>query len=145
MFTSGKKASPHLIRLRNRKINEPGNIPHMDYRYIDTDKIKDMLFDDAGYIKEFCEAGIISFEEFIQDYNQHLLDRNMEYLRKAGHKIRPGALMMGAEEVVEEYEEAKKLLQQDAETAKLETSVNKMNDICTTVQEELSQLAQSLN
>lgn len=117
----------------------------MTYRYIDSGKIKDMLFDDEGYITEFCEAGIKSFEEFIHNYHRHLLDRNMPDLRKAGHKIRPGALMMGAEEVVDEYETAKQLLRQDADKAELKQSVSRMRNICTTVQKELSRLAQSMN
>lgn len=117
----------------------------MNYSYIDADKIKNMLFNDVGYVTEFCEAGIASFDEFINNYQKHLLSRNMPSLRKAGHKIRPGALMMGADEVVEEYETSKSLLRQEANKTELKQSVNRMNDICTSVQEELSWLAQSMN
>lgn len=114
----------------------------MSYRYIDANKIKDMLFDDNDYIIEFCEAGLKSFKEFMESYRCNLLNCDMKELRKAGHKIRPGALMMGAEEVVEEYENAKNLMEQEADQSALVESVNKMNEICTTIQNELSHLAQ---
>ncbi|MGM0546617.1 MAG: Hpt domain-containing protein [Bacteroidota bacterium] len=113
----------------------------MKYTFIDPDKITDMLFHDADYVVEFCEAGVTSFEEFIENYRTHLLDRNMEDLRKAGHKIKPGAQMMGADEVVDEYEHAKTLLNDNADHEKLESSVEKMNDICTTIKNELTHLA----
>jgi hypothetical protein len=115
----------------------------MGYQIIDPEKIENMLFDNAEYVAEFCEAGIISFEEFIENYSIHLMDRNMEDLRKAGHKIKPGAQMMGADEVIEEYENAKKLLNDDATKEALEESVNKMKKMCAIIQDELNRLAES--
>jgi prefoldin subunit 5 len=117
----------------------------MKYHFIDPQKISNMLFDDSEYVIEFCEAGVSSLNEFIENFQNHLLTRNVEDLRKAGHKIKPGVQMMGADEVVEEYEHAKELLDQDAEQDKLTASVDKMNSICSTIQEELAQLAQSQN
>lgn len=117
----------------------------MNYHFIDPDKITDMLFNDMEYVAEFCEAGVSSFDEFIENYRIHLLDRNMGDLRKAGHKIKPGALMMGADEVVEEYENAKSLLRAEAEREKLEKSVEKMSDICSGIKKELLKLAQNHN
>lgn len=117
----------------------------MNYQFITPKKITDMLFDDSEYVIEFCEAGVTSFDEFIENYRIHLLDRNMEELRKAGHKIKPGAQMMGADEVVDEYEHAKKLLNDNAEEKQLEQSVNKMHNICTTIQKELTHLAENQN
>lgn len=114
----------------------------MNYHFIDPEKITDILFNDGEFVVEFCEAGATSFAEFIENYCTHLLDRNMEDLRKAGHKIKPGAQMMGANEVVEEYEKAKSLLRAEADREKLEQSVKKMKEICSTIQNELSQLAQ---
>lgn len=104
-----------------------------------------MLFHDADYVTEFCEAGVSSFNEFIENYRTHLLDRNMEDLRKAGHKIKPGAQMMGANEVVDEYEHAKTLLNNNADSDELESSVEKMSSICSTIQEELTHLAKVQN
>jgi hypothetical protein len=115
----------------------------MKYQFIDADKIIDMLFKDSEYVIEFCEAGVTSFDEFIENYRLHLLDRNMTDLRKAGHKIKPGAQMMGADEVVDEYEHAKSLLNDDADNKKLEKSVDKMRSICSTIQDELTHLANS--
>ncbi|PAU94044.1 taurine dioxygenase [Aliifodinibius salipaludis] len=100
-----------------------------------------MLFNDSEYVAEFCEAGVTSFNEFIENYCTHLLDRNMADLRKAGHKIKPGAQMMGADEVVDEYERAKILLNDNAGDEELEESVNKMSDICSTIKKELTHLA----
>lgn len=117
----------------------------MNYQFIDHDKIIDMLFKDSEYITEFCEAGVNSFDEFIENYRMHLLDRNKPDLRKAGHKIKPGALMMGADEVVEEYEHAKTLLDENAEDEKLEKSVDKMNNICRIIKKELTHLADTQN
>lgn len=113
----------------------------MTYHLIDPDKISNMLFDDPEYIIEFCEAGVSSFKEFSENFQKHLTDRNMEDLRKAGHKIKPGAQMMGADIVVEEYEKAKKLLQNGADDDKLASSAEKMKEICTTIQNELTELA----
>lgn len=104
-----------------------------------------MLFNDASYVAEFCEAGVSSFEEFIANYEKFLLARNMEDLRKAGHKIKPGAQMMGADEVVEEYENAKALLNRGADQNDLLKSIHKMKEICATIQEELSELAENQN
>jgi len=115
----------------------------MDYQFIDADKIIDMLFKDSEYVIEFCEAGVTSFDEFIEHYRLHLLDRNMTDLRKAGHKIKPGAQMMGADEVVDEYEHAKSLLSDNANDEELEKSVDKMSNICSTIQKELNHLAES--
>lgn len=117
----------------------------MKYQLIDPDKISNMLFDESEYIVEFCEAGVSSFEEFLENYHTHLLDRNMADLRKAGHKIKPGAKMMGADEVVEEYENAKTLLRNEADNEELVKSAAKMKEICTTIKNELSELAKNIN
>lgn len=117
----------------------------MDFQFIDPDKIQNMLFHDAGYIIEFCEAGITSFEDFVDHYSHNLLARNMEDLRKAGHKIKPGAQMMGADEVVDEYEHAKSLLNNNAGSDQLKESIKKMTSICTSIQDELSHLAKIQN
>ncbi|NGP88931.1 taurine dioxygenase [Fodinibius halophilus] len=114
----------------------------MDYQIIEPQKIKDMLFDDAEYVIEFCEAGLSSFSEFEEGYSTHLPDRNMAELRKAGHKIKPGAQMMGADEVIEEYEHSKELLEEDATDQELVDSVEKMVGYCQLIKKELNQLAE---
>ena len=117
----------------------------MKYRFIDPEKISEMLYNDAEYVADFCEAGVSSFEEFKENFSTHLLDRNMEDLRRAGHKIKPGAQMMCAEEVIDEYEHAKELLKQEADTDELSKSADKMEEICSTIIEELTRLARNPN
>lgn len=117
----------------------------MDYNFINPGKITDMLYEDVDYVIDFCEAGVSSFDEFIKNFRTHLLDRNMEDLRKAGHKIKPGAQMMGADEVVEEYENAKTLLKEEADLKELQKSIDKMEEICTSVKNELTKLADNQN
>ncbi|WP_138429974.1 Hpt domain-containing protein [Fodinibius saliphilus] len=115
----------------------------MDYQFIEPQKIKDMLFDDAEYVIEFCEAGLSSFGEFEEGFGTHLRDRNMEELRKAGHKIKPGAQMMGADEVIEEYERAKELLENDASDQELDDSIDTMEGYCNSIKDELKTLAKA--
>lgn len=117
----------------------------MEYQIIDPEKIENMLFNNAEYVAEFCEAGVESFNEFIENYSIYLLDRNLEDLRKAGHKIKPGAQMMGANEVIEEYENAKKLLNDAATKEDLQKSVDKMKNMCNVIQDELNRLADNSN
>ena len=50
--------------------------------------------------------------------------------------------MMGATEVVEEYENAKQLLNDEASDDKLQASVDTMQELCDTIREELSELAE---
>lgn len=115
----------------------------MDYKYIEPDKISEMLFNESEYVIEFCEAGVLSFTEFKDNFHNHLLDRNMKKLREAGHKIKPGAKMMGAIEVVDNYEKAKKRLDEDGADEELKELVDTMDSICTTIIDELNHLAQN--
>lgn len=115
----------------------------MKYQFIDPEKIADLLYGDSKYVVEFCEAAVSSFDEFVNNFHKHLIERNMEDLRKAGHKIKPGAQMMGADEVVEEYEHAKELLENQARQEELEALADKMHGICSTIQDELTNLAQN--
>ena len=117
----------------------------MDYKYISPDKISEVLFDEPEHIIEFCEAGLSSFGEFKEHFGTRLVNRNMEGLRKAGHKIKPGAKIMGADIVVDEYEKAKTILDNgDASDKKLEATAQNMTDICSSIEDELKQLAKSL-
>lgn len=115
----------------------------MDYKYIEPDKISEMLFNESEYVIEFCEAGVLSFTEFKDNFHNHLLDRNMKQLREAGHKIKPGAKMMGADEVVDNYEKAKVRLEEEAPDEELKELVDTMDSICATIIDELEHLAQN--
>lgn len=110
--------------------------------YIDLEKIRKLLYDDTSFIREFSEAAVESFQEFSEDYEKYLLSRKETEFRKAGHKVKPVALMIGVTEVVEEYENAKKLLHSNASDNKLQKSVARVNEITADVIGELRQLYQ---
>lgn len=100
-----------------------------------------MLFDDDEYIVEFCEAGTSSFSEFNENFSTHLLNRNLEELREAGHKIKPGAQMMGAHKIVEEYTKAREMLEENVPKEKLAQSVDTMDTLCAAILKELNILS----
>ncbi|WP_249066764.1 taurine dioxygenase [Halalkalibaculum roseum] len=108
--------------------------------YIDIEKIRNLLYDDAGFIKEFTDAASDSFSQFAERYEKYLLERNETEFRKAGHKIKPVALMIGVNEVVEEYEHAKKLLHNNEPDRKLRKSAEKIRNITEHVISELQDL-----
>lgn len=78
-------------------------------KLIDFTSLNEMLYGDEKYIKEFAEAAIISFTEFKTNYSLFLQKRDEENFRRAGHKIKPVAQMLGLNSIVDEYENAKKL------------------------------------
>lgn len=96
-----------------------------------------MLYGEEKFIKEFSEAAITSFSEFREHYYKFLLNRDETNFRKAGHKIKPVAQMLGLDLIVEEYEYAKTLIWDDKPDEDLKKSADKMQDICSTVIKEL--------
>lgn len=88
-----------------------------------------MLFGESKYIVEFCEAALDSFTEYGAHYNQYLLARDETQFRKAGHKIKPVAQMLGLDNLLEEYENAKILLQTESSDQFLEESVQRVDEI----------------
>lgn len=113
----------------------------MEYQIIKPNKIEKLMFNEGEYIIEFCEAGLTSYREFIENYEKHMRSRNIEGLQKAGHKIKPGLQMMGADIVLEEYEHAKGLLQSEATDKEINRSIEKMSDFCNIITRELENLA----
>lgn len=99
------------------------------YRYVSYNTIADMLYNDKNYIHEFAEAAIQSFEEFSAHYKKYLLAKEEVPFRKAGHKIKPIAQMIGLSVVVDEYEHGKELIQNDADLEELTSSVEKIEQI----------------
>lgn len=108
---------------------------------IDLDALEKMLYGDKAYIKEFSEAALISFSEFNEHYKKYLLARDEEKFRKAGHKIKPVAQMLGLNQIIEEYEHAKTLLWDEKPGSELESSADNMDKICTEVLTELESIA----
>ncbi|MBO6621020.1 MAG: taurine dioxygenase [Balneola sp.] len=99
-----------------------------------------MLYGDERYIKEFAEAAVISFSEFKTNYSKYLELRNEEAFRKAGHKIKPVAQMLGLNGILEEYEYAKTLLWEEKDDTDIHISISKMDKICSSVLNELENL-----
>lgn len=99
-----------------------------------------MLYDNENYIREFAAATEISFNEFAENYEKFLLQRNEEKFRKAGHKIKPVAQMLGVEEIIDEYEHGKTLLWENESKVELKKSITRIKKICDGVIEELNQL-----
>ncbi|MGF1669649.1 MAG: hypothetical protein ACFCU6_04305, partial [Balneolaceae bacterium] len=58
-------------------------------RKIDRETIAGMMYGEDKYVNEFAEASISSFTEFKEQFSKHLLNRDMQNLRSAGHKIKP--------------------------------------------------------
>ncbi|MEX0648052.1 MAG: taurine dioxygenase, partial [Balneolaceae bacterium] len=95
---------------------------------------------DEEYIREFAGASIESFSEFSEHFKIYLLAREMDNLKRAGHKIKPVAQMLHLEPVMETYEHSKQLLEQNASTEDLADQADKMSDFCNRVIVEFKDL-----
>lgn len=110
-------------------------------KLIDFTALNEMLYGDERYIKEFSEAAVISFFEFKTNYSKYLELRNEDAFRKAGHKIKPVAQMLGLNGILEEYEHAKILLWEDKDDSEIRASIAKMDKICSSVLNELENIS----
>eukprot|EP00039_Didymoeca_costata_P021644 m.345065 g.345065 ORF g.345065 m.345065 type:complete len:116 (+) comp25710_c0_seq1:379-726(+) len=109
-------------------------------KLIDFTSLNEMLYGDERYIKEFAEAAVISFSEFKTNYSKYLKARDEENFRRAGHKIKPVAQMLGLNGIIEEYENAKTLIWEEHPETDLQASTHKMDSICTQVLNELENM-----
>lgn len=107
---------------------------------VDLTSLHEMLYGDENYIQEFSDAAVLSFTEFNEHYKKYLIARDETNFRKAGHKIKPVAQMLGLQLIIDEYEHAKTLLWDEKPDSDLEASVDKMNEINTKVLQELSEI-----
>ncbi|MEQ9717480.1 MAG: taurine dioxygenase [Balneola sp.] len=110
-------------------------------KLIDFTALNEMLYGDERYIKKFADAAVISFSEFKTNYSKYLKLRNEDAFRKAGHKIKPVAQMLGLNGIIEEYEHAKKLIWDEKEDSEIQASISKMEKICNDVLNELENLS----
>lgn len=101
-----------------------------------------MLYNDDAYVKEFCDASVISFSEFKSNFRRNLMEEDLEGLRRTGHKIKPVAKMLKLDPLLNIYEKSKLLLMDGGETGKKEEYVGEMDDY---VEEILNQLHQRTN
>ncbi len=114
-------------------------------KYIDLDKIYSMLFHEEKYVIEFAEASIISFSEFSEHYSKFLTDRDIENLRRAGHKIKPVAQMLELDQILEEYEQAKQMLEDEHPENDLTESIERITKICEQIINEFEQIISDMN
>lgn len=106
---------------------------------IDFQIIRDMLYNDDAYVKEFCDASVISFSEFKSNFRRNLLEEDLETLRRTGHKIKPVAKMLKLDPLLEIYEKSKLLLMEGGEPGLKEQYVKEMDDYCEEILNQLHQ------
>lgn len=106
---------------------------------IDFQIIKDMLYDDDAYVKEFCDASVISFSEFKSNFRRNLMEEDLEKLRRTGHKIKPVAKMLKLDPLLEIYEKSKLLLMEGGKPGKKEQYAEEMDNYCDEILNQLHQ------
>jgi len=104
--------------------------------------LNEMLYGEEKYIQEFANAAVSSFNEFKENYETYLTQRDEIHFRKAGHKIKPVAQMLGLDLIIEEYEYAKTLIWEEKSDDALKKSCEKMSGICNQVLSELNDITQ---
>jgi hypothetical protein len=114
-------------------------------KLVDIDLIREMLYDDDAYVKEFAEASVASFTEFKAHFKESLINRDMDELRKAGHKIKPVSLMLNLNPVVDMYETSKTYLLENESTEALADLIRQMEHYIDRVLAEFTELANSIN
>lgn len=112
-------------------------------KIVDFTSLTEMLYGETKYIKEFAEAAISSFNEFNIQFNQFLKERNEVDFRKAGHKIKTVAQMLGLQLIVDEYENAKSIIIEEKSDKLLEDSRDRMNSILKRVFVELDEIVKN--
>ncbi len=115
----------------------------LNKQIVDKQVILDLLYGDEDYFNEFISVSIESFTEFKDNYRQSMRMRDMVNLRKTGHKIKPVAQMMKLDPILEMYEESKELLEAEAPDKQLSELMDKMNDYCEKLIEELRDMETS--
>jgi hypothetical protein len=110
---------------------------------VDREVIKNLLYGDEDYLDEFVQVSIISFTEFKNNFEPHLSNRDLASLRTTGHKVKPVAQMMNLHGLLELYERSKIVIQDNLSDDELNDVLQKMNDYCETLLNELSKLIES--
>lgn len=107
---------------------------------VDKQVIIDLLYGDEDYVSEFATASVESFTEFKAQFTKSMNSRDMENLRRAGHKIKPVAQMMKLDAIINMYETSKIMLEENAPDEEIKKLVTNMNKFCTQLLKELKQL-----
>lgn len=113
-----------------------------EFKRVDIKLVSDMLYGEVKYVNEFAIASIDSFSEFSEHYKRYLLQRDMDNLRKAGHKIKPVAQMLKVDDILNEYDQAKLMLINEAPDEDLQQSVERVTSICREVLTDFEKMAQ---
>lgn len=108
---------------------------------VDVGLIREMLYDDDNYVKEFAQASIQSFSEFKVSFKHSLLGRDLDELRRAGHKIKPVAMMLKLDPVIEMYETSKTYLAENKSTEELANLADSMDSYCDQLLIEFKEIA----
>jgi hypothetical protein len=111
----------------------------MKDKLVQFDQLNEMLDDDPAYFREICEAAIMSFTYYRDDYRKSMLSNDLALLRKAGHRIRPVSQMIGVDKIMAEYENAKKLLDSDATNEHIKDSITTTESLCNQIIDEFHQ------
>jgi len=104
---------------------------------IDFQIIREMLYHDEAYVKEFCDASVTSFSEFKENFRNNLMDEDLETLRRTGHKIKPVAKMLKLDPLLSIYEKSKLLLDDGADPVTKKQYVQEMDDYCQKILDQL--------
>lgn len=113
---------------------------NLDAPLVDVELIKEMLYQEEAYVKEFAAASIQSFSEFQENFKNYVLAREIDNLRRAGHKIKPAALMLHLNPIIDMYDKSKEQLEKNASTEELSKLVDSMDQYCNQVLEELKEI-----
>ncbi len=113
---------------------------NLDLPLVDVELIKEMLYQEEAYVKEFAAASVQSFSEFQNSFRDFVLARDMDNLRRAGHKIKPAALMLHLNPIIDMYEKSKQQLEDNASTEELKKLVSSMDEYCDQVLSELKEI-----
>lgn len=98
-----------------------------------------MLYDDDAYVKEFCDASVISFSEFKSNFRKNVMEEDLETLRRTGHKIKPVAKMLKLDPLLEIYEKSKLLLMEGGDPELKEKYASEMDEYCEEILNQLHQ------
>ncbi|MCC5914801.1 MAG: Hpt domain-containing protein [Balneolaceae bacterium] len=112
-----------------------------DTPLIDVKIIREMLYNDENYVKEFANASLQSFSEFKEGFNKSVNQRELDDLRRAGHKIKPVATMLHLDPLLEMYETSKTLLEENAEQKELQEITSEMDAYCSQVLSEFEEIS----
>ena len=107
---------------------------------VDVDLISEMLYQEEKYIKEFAGASMQSFSEFKEQFRKNATARELENLRRAGHKIKPAALMLNLNELIDMYEESKTMIEEEAPDDQIAGLVDRMDAYCDQVLDEFRKI-----